>query len=148
MILGGSINPLFAERSLLSNDGFRSFEALTYLELDTRFFIREENDPPMDEDENEGKDHTFPTSLMDIAPPTLKTFVLHVPAAEEQCAAMKILLCDLDERRSELPGLESVRVVVHQCGGDWYQKLEDWEKYAGVVESFCKDLGIDVSVAE
>lgn len=137
-ILGGEISPLFGEDSMLPDDGLGSFEVLKYLKLDTKLFIRNSNRPGVGE-------HTSASSLIDIAPPTLKTFVLHVPAAEQQCAIMKTLLCGLDERKGELPDLESVSVIMHRRGC-WSELLDDWETYAGVAESFCKGLGIAFSV--
>ncbi|KAK8044232.1 F-box protein [Apiospora rasikravindrae] len=153
-LTAGVLGPDHA-RLLLPDNGdledLHGFRALTYLELDTKLFIASGADCFIDSSDPD----CMPTpvadiaggsvpSLVDVAPPTVREFVLHVPGTAEDRTVMEALFCDWAERRRDaLLDLVRVEVVVHgedALGG----ALEDWaEQYE--IARFCMANGIQCS---
>ncbi|CAG9955330.1 unnamed protein product [Clonostachys rosea f. rosea IK726] len=125
--------------------GLHGFEVLTYLKLDTKLFIHSRAvvdnlaAEPTDEDDIETP------SLINIAPRKLRTFVLHVPATQEDYVVMECLFVDLGERRKELPDLKTIKVVIEKQDV-WGDDLEDWNEHAEKIKAFCEEKDITVSM--
>ncbi|CAH0056843.1 unnamed protein product [Clonostachys solani] len=125
--------------------GLQPFEVLTYLKLDTKLFIHSRavvdnfDAEPTDEDDIETP------SLIDIAPRNLRTFVLHVPATQEDYVVMECLFVDLGDRRNELPDLNTIKVVIERQDV-WGDDIEGWSEHAEKIKAFCAAKDIKVTM--
>ncbi|KAK8078986.1 Cys/Met metabolism- pyridoxal phosphate-dependent enzyme [Apiospora phragmitis] len=136
-ILGDHAKLLLPEDDDLED--LHGFQALTHLELDTKLFIDSSADLSYHPDDNPPISiadivGNVP-SLVDVAPPTLREFVLHVLGTAEGRAVMESLFRDFSKRRDELPDLDSAVVIVYGQR-EWGGEFADWTEQYEIASFF------------